>query len=351
MKVLVTGGNGFVGSHSVRALVNDGHEVRLLVRDRARAESALDRLGVAVSGLVVGDITDAGAVTEAIQDCGGVLHTAAVYSFAPRDVHKITASNVEGTQVVLEAAVAAGCDPIVHVSSYTALLPQHEQLTPDTAPGAPATPYARSKAEADRVARSWQAGGAPVVISYPGLVVGPNDPNLGESNRLIQAMLSGHMPFELHGVFPIADVRYVAAAHAAMMQRGHGARRYLVSGLDTPAEELRQGLRTLTQRRLPAFPAPHALVSKIGKMADMLQRTFPVRLPVGYEGPYILASTPAAGTDSSRTESDLGITPPPLDRTLHDTVAWMVQAGHLPHTAAGSLSTNLMEQSGSAPTA
>ena len=74
-----------------------------------------------------------------------------------------------------------------------------------------------------------------------------------------------------------------------------------------------------------------------GRLADMLQRIAPVRLPLSYEQPYILKSMPRAGTDQSRTRAELGVSPPPLDDTLRDTVAWLVAAGHLSAKAAGRL--------------
>ncbi len=74
-----------------------------------------------------------------------------------------------------------------------------------------------------------------------------------------------------------------------------------------------------------------------GRLADALQRVVPGRLPLGYESPYILKSTPRTGTDSSRSREELGVAPPPLEQTLSDTVAWLVSVGHLPAKAAGQL--------------
>jgi dihydroflavonol-4-reductase len=81
-----------------------------------------------------------------------------------------------------------GLDPVVHVSSYTALLPPQTPgavLTPDSPVTRPVGTYARSKAESEQVARRYQEEGAPVVIVYPGGVIGPDDPYLGDSNRAI----------------------------------------------------------------------------------------------------------------------------------------------------------------------
>lgn len=337
MKVLVTGGTGFVGGHSVAALQAAGHEVRLLIRDPGRRAAALESLSARAPDVVVGDMTDPVAVASAVRGCDAVLHAAALYAFGPSRTRSILDTNTRGTQVVLDAAIEEGCDPIVYVSSYSALLPQTERLHPDLPVGRIATPYAGSKAAADRIARSRQGRGAPVAISYPGFVLGPGDPYVGESTRLVLGLLRGQVPVRLHGLLPIADVRYVADAHAAMMQPGLGARRYLVTGHDTDAEDLRAALGRLTGRRLRTFPAPRSAATVGGRVADAIQRVLPVRLAAGHEGPYILAATPPTGTDSSRTRTELGVTPPPLEETLDETLRWLVQSGHLPPRAAGAL--------------
>src|SRR5262245_63761999 len=78
MKVLVTGGTGFTGSHTARALLAAGHRVRLLVRDAEKLRRVYDPLGIAISDFVVGDMTDAGAVEKALAGCDGVVHSAAL---------------------------------------------------------------------------------------------------------------------------------------------------------------------------------------------------------------------------------------------------------------------------------
>jgi len=176
MKVLVTGGTGFVGAHSVAALVSQGHQVRLLVRSPHQVARSLSPLRVADVESVVGDVTAPQSVEEAMAGCDAVLHAAAVYSVDPRSASRISQTNVRATEIVLGAAVRTGLDPIVHVSSYVALLPPQPQgavLTPDSPVGRPGGAYCRSKAESEQVARRYQDQDAPVVIVYPGGVIGP----------------------------------------------------------------------------------------------------------------------------------------------------------------------------------
>jgi dihydroflavonol-4-reductase len=84
MRVLVTGGTGFVGCHTVAALLGHGHHVRLLVRDARRIAPALGPLGIATVDAVVGDVTDPATVERAMRGCQAVVHAAAVYALDPR---------------------------------------------------------------------------------------------------------------------------------------------------------------------------------------------------------------------------------------------------------------------------
>lgn len=80
----------------------------------------------------------------------------------------------------------------MHVSSYSALLPRRSErpLDGDSPVGAPPVPYAASKAASERIARDLQERGAPVAITYPGMVWGPHDPHLGETSQVAHSRSS-----------------------------------------------------------------------------------------------------------------------------------------------------------------
>ena len=127
MEVLVTGAGGLVGAHTVAALAREPRRftIRALARDRARLLAALAPLGVTAEHLeiVLGDVTDEAAVRAAVSGADAVIHAAGLYSHDVNDAARMHETNVLGTRCVLEAAVAAGADPVVHVSSYLALFP------------------------------------------------------------------------------------------------------------------------------------------------------------------------------------------------------------------------------------
>lgn len=104
MRIAATGGTGFVGSHCVRALLADGHEVVLLARARARADA--------------------------------LIHAANVDRLNAGDAELVQRVNIGGTRAVISAAAGSGLDPIVHVSSAVALLPS-DRMTASSPVGRP----------------------------------------------------------------------------------------------------------------------------------------------------------------------------------------------------------------------
>jgi dihydroflavonol-4-reductase len=335
IRVLITGGTGFVGSHIVAATVRAGHDVRLLVRRPERVGPALAPLGFGEVASVTGDVLDLASVRAAVEGCDAVVNAASVYSLDPGEAKQVLAMNPRATEIVLGAAAGAGLDPIIHVSSYVALLPSEAILRADSPVGEGGPAYPRSKAESELIARRHQDDGAPVVTTYPGAVVGPDDPYFGDSAFTIAMILRNRVPFALAGGWPVADVRYVADAHAAMLTPGRGPRRYVLGGHYTRWSELYGSLRQLTGRRLPAVPTPGFLGRASGRAMDGLQRVARARLPFGHQGAWII--TECSGTDDTATRAELGLEPPPLEQTLADTIRWMEQAGHLPPKLAGEL--------------
>jgi len=288
-----------------------------------------------VQDIVAGDVLDPDSVQAAMAGCDAMINAAGVYSLDARKTGSVLGTNVRATEIVLEAAVKAGLDPIVHVSSYVALLPSHGVLTPDSPVGTGGPAYPRSKAQSELIARGHQAAGAPVVTTYPGAVAGPHDPYFGDTTSTLAMILRNRAPFAFPGGWALADVRYVACAHAAMLESGHGPRRYFLGGHDTTWSDLYVLLRHLTGRRLPAVPTPGWTARASGRAMDALQPLTRARLPIGHQGPWII--TRFAGTDDTATRRELRIEPPQLERTLADTIRWMVQARHLPAKLAGDL--------------
>jgi dihydroflavonol-4-reductase len=327
MRVLVTGGTGFVGSHSVAALQEAGHELQLLVRSRERIARALGAVGVDGDGvgIVEGDAADPRAVARALEGCDAVLHAASVYSFEREQRGAITDLNTAVTAQVLEAAAARGLDPIVYVSSYVALLPSSQPLTERSPVGDPVAGYPGSKAAAEHVARGLQDRGAPVVIVYPGVVIGPHDPYVGESTRIILNLLRQRRP-PTTGVLPLVDVRDVAAAHVAAMQPGRGPRRYVLAAEDVAMADLARRVAGVAGFESHPLDMSPALALPFFQVVRLLASALRLRGADDYQGVWVASHY--HGADTTTTTRELGVRFRPLNTTLIDTVAWLRDAGH-----------------------
>jgi nucleoside-diphosphate-sugar epimerase len=337
MRVLVTGGTGFIGSHSVAGLVGAGHSVRLLVRDPGRVAPALAPLGVDVDKVevVTGDMTDAESVAAAVSGCASVLNAASVYSFDSRDHARMRRVNAAGTRIVLDAAVAAKLDPIVHVSTFAALVPSQDTvLSPDSPVGRPRETYMASKAQADQIARDWQTDGAPVVITYPGATLGPHDPHVGDQVGRVRSVLRGLMPMWPLGGFPIGDVRDVARLHTAIMAPGHGPRRLIAPSRYVSTREYVRTVRAVTGRWLPTIFLPAAAMVPVGWLTGLVQRITPVHIPAEYGAIYTCHT--GKPVDTSRTDALLGGGADyDLTRTMADTIGWLHTQGLISSRMAG----------------
>lgn len=336
MRILVTGGTGFVGSHTVAALLRQGHEVRLFVRDPDRIPPALAPLGIHALPYAVGDVTDPDAVDKAMQGCDALLHAASVYSLDVRDAERMRQVNPAATETVLREAHANGLDPIVYVSSHVALFPpEGRTLTVDSPVKQPSGAYYRSKADAERVARDFQARGAPVVISYPSGVFGPHDPHGGESTRVVRSILARQLPLIPPGGLSVVDVRDLAQAQAAMFEAGRGPRRYMLSGTFVELKALVDQLADLTGRRIPRARVPAWCLRPAIRLASAAQRFVSLRLPVSEEGFNVIVWCPRG--DDSQAIRDLGFSPRDLRQTLIHMCIWALREGWITKAQAGRL--------------
>jgi dihydroflavonol-4-reductase len=340
MRVLVTGASGFVGSHVAARLVAAGHPIRALVRDPGKLGRALAPLDVRPNAIEarVGDVTDPRAVADAVDGCDAVIHAANQYTFDVRRRAEMLRTNTEGTEIVLGAAVEAGCDPVIHVSTMLALLPSATPEIPDDPPIGEQNgrPYADSKIAAERIARALQGRGAPVVTTYPGAVFGPHDPGPGEMVELARLFLVPTAPFRMRAALSIADVGWLAAVHEALLRPKLGPRRITASGLRLDWDEAFAAFYRVTGRPEPArLPAPGIVVAATGAAADAVQRWVPWRLPLNAEGSWNVRNW-AVPTDAAARA--LAGEPPPIDDTLRGAIAWMAAEGHLTAAQAGTAS-------------
>ena len=335
MRVFVTGGTGHVGSHIIAALLDAGHAVRVLAREPERVGLALEPLGRGAEDVEVvqGDVLDGEeALAAAMDGVDAMFHAASLYSLSQADAQRMREVNVEGARAVLLTAAGCGLAPIVHVSSYVALMPCEGIMTSATPTGDPEGPYLETKAEAERIALAMADEGADVVVTNPGVVLGPHDPNLGESTQILRSLLVDPVSPKTAGMFPVVDVRDLGVAHAQILTVERPHRRFLLAGRALTVTEMRDLVREVTGRRLPLVPAPTPVLRAAGRLGDAAQRR---GVDLGFSSMGLYALINGVPVDDGRDQEALGVRWRPTHETIEDTITWLYETGQLSERHAG----------------
>ena len=223
-KILVTGADGFIGSHLVEALVRQGHAVRAFVLYNSFGSRGwLDRAGDDVQGrfeAIAGDIRDPNAVREAVKGCGRVLHLAALigipYSYVAPDNYLDT--NIRGTLNVLQAARAHEVSQLVVTSTSEVYGTARFVPITEEHPLQGQSPYSASKIGADQMALSFHLSfGTPVVVARPFNTYGPRQSARAVIPTAISQIAAGRRRIRLGALTPTRDFNYVADTVAGLI--------------------------------------------------------------------------------------------------------------------------------------
>ncbi len=217
MRILVTGADGFIGSHLVEALVREGHEVKAFVLYNSfNSWGWLDACASDVVGrfeVFTGDIRDPHGVRVAMKGCDAVLHLAALiaipYSYHSPDTYVDT--NVKGTLNVVQAARDLGVAKVVHTSTSEVYGTARYVPIDEAHPLQGQSPYSASKIGADHIAMSYYLSfGTPVGIIRPFNTYGPRQSARAVIPTIITQIASGKRNIRLGAVHPTRDFNYVA---------------------------------------------------------------------------------------------------------------------------------------------
>ncbi|MFZ2174165.1 MAG: NAD-dependent epimerase/dehydratase family protein [Rhodococcus sp. (in: high G+C Gram-positive bacteria)] len=329
MRVLVTGGTGFIGAWSAKAAVDAGHQVRFLVRDPARLTTSAAEIGLDTSDYAVGDITDGESVRRAMTGCDAVIHAAAVVAVDPRRADEMMETNLAGAENVLGTAVGLGLDPVVYVSSIAALFQSGlGMLSADLPVHGASDAYGQSKARVELYARGMQAAGAPIAITYPGMVIGPPAGNqFGEAAQAVEAAVQLRGLPGRGATWTMVDVRDVAAAHAALLEPGRGARRFMLGGHRMSIGDVARILGSVTGRTMITIPVPDTALRMAGRLMDVVERFVPFETPVTEAAMEYYTRMP--DTDDAPSEEELGVKYRDPAQTLADAVTGLAEVGRI----------------------
>ena len=216
MKILVTGADGFIGSHLTEALVRKGHDVRAFVLYNSfNSWGWLDHTSHAIRNnldVFAGDVRDPNGVRTAMKGCDAVLHLAALiaipYSYHSPDTYIDT--NVKGTLNVLQAARDLGVQRVVHTSTSEVYGTARFVPITEEHPLQGQSPYSASKIGADQLAYSFYASfNLPVVIARPFNTYGPRQSARAVIPTIITQVANGQKQIKLGAVSPTRDFNFV----------------------------------------------------------------------------------------------------------------------------------------------
>jgi dihydroflavonol-4-reductase len=345
MKAFITGGTGMLGHNLARHLLDQGWQVKVLVRSSAKAQKLLGGLNLET---VEGDMERVSGFTAALEGVDAVFHTAAYFrEYGGRDEGewaRMKRINIDATLELLDAAERAGVATFVNTSSSGTV-----GVKANGEPGDESTPadarqlrnkYFQSKVDGDAAIQAWleTSRRIKVVTIKPGWMFGPRDAGPTGAGGLVVQFLNRELPGMLDAGGSVTDPRDVAAAMHAAVTRGKHGEAYIVGGPYASLETIMKTLERVSGVPAPRFVIPQWLLETMSRADELRARltNTPVRLPlVGIQTLHL-----KRGVDSGKAQRELGATFRPLEDTLRDTVQWFKDNGYVKDSSAANVQTS-----------
>lgn len=327
MITLVTGATGFVGAAVVRALVQTGIDVRVLVRPNSDLQN-LDGLPVE---RVSGDLRDPVSLRRALTGCRHLYHVAAHYALWAKDPSIFYDINVTGTRNLLEAARDVGVDRTVYCSTIgtIGLPPGGELGTEETLVSLEqmAGHYKRSKYLAEQEVHKLAKEGLSVVIVNPSAPVGERDVKPTPTGQIVVDFMKGRMPAYIETGINIIDVDDVATGHLLAMEKGRQGERYILGSKNLLLCEVFEILGTLTGVKAPALKLPRGVVLPFAYLNHWIANLTGMSPRIPLEG--VKMAKYKMHYDCSKAIRELGLPQHPPEVALEKAVRWFKAHGYV----------------------
>ena len=327
MKALVTGGDGLLGSHLVRELLDRGHQVTVFVQPKSDSPT-LDGLPVE---LVEGDLLDGGAIlAEAMGGCEQVFHLAAITDLwaRPELVWKV---NLEGTRKVLEACCQEEIGRLVFVGSASSF-----QFGPMERPGDEegsfpeayrGIAYMESKYQAMELVRSHvRRRGLDAVIVAPTFMLGAHD-SRPSSGELIRRFVDKGMSYTAPGGRSFACASDVAGATASAAERGRSGEAYILGGENLSYLDFFTTVARVAGIDPPRGVLPRPLLLGAGAAGSLAGRATARRVPFDLNMARLSLCDTYYSPDKAVRE--LGMPMTPVETGIADSIGGLRRYGHL----------------------
>lgn len=321
--IFITGGNGFIGSRVVRQLINQGYNVRCLLRATSDT-TCIDDLPIE---WVTGDIRDSASLAAGMQGCDGVIHLASLSNWD--DIHSPLMQDmvVEGSRNVLATAQACGNLRTVYVSSIIAVNGTKEpqvqnEASPFTLRNRQTYSYAFAKQAVEAICRELMAAGLPIVIVNPAEVYAAHDYDMVTAGNLVDFAQS-NLVFVPTGGTSVVHIDDVAAGIVAAFERGRVGERYLLGGDNLTIRELAALTMEILGQEKRIITLSNALLLILAKMGN----TFGIPLP--FNPAVIPYAVRYWWMDNAEAQQELDVGFRPAWDVLAPTVAWLVDDGYV----------------------
>lgn len=328
MRVLVLGATGFLGSNLVRALLDQGEEVRALIRP--------GNPGSTLKGLplerVYGDLRDAESLARACDGIRIVYHTGGYYPTATIPVETAVHHALTETRNVLKAVKQVGVQRLIFTSTLTTIGFPNEPgtLATEACPFATrfsANPYLMSKAAMEGAMLEAAKDGVPVVVVNPTACYGPYDskPTSGAQILMIAKRL---MPAYVQAPVNAIDVRDVADGMIRAATHGRIGERYILGNWNTTQKELGELMARVAGVRTPTIPVPFAVARYGSKVGDWVFRTL-LRRPAPVPGFFVEMLQHMQQYDCSKAIRELDYPRHSVEGAIRDALVWFRSNGYL----------------------
>ncbi|CAM4260930.1 dTDP-glucose 4,6-dehydratase [Mycobacterium basiliense] len=333
---LVIGANGFLGSHVTRLLVQDGAQVRVMVRPTAYTRS-IDDLPVT---RFHGDIFDTPALREAMAGCDDVYYCVVDTRAWLRDPSPLFRTNVEGLRNVLDVAKSADLHRFVFTSSYSTVdrRPGHVATEDDRIGSRRVSSYVQSRVQAEDLVMSYVAQhGLPAVAMCVSTTYGSGDWGRTPHGAFIAGAVFGKLPFLMNGIkLEAVGVDDAARAMILSAERGRNGERYLVS---ERMIALRDVVRIAADEA--GVPPPRRSISApmlyvLGALGSLRARLTGKDAELSLESVRMMRAE--ADVDHSKAVRELGWQPRPVEESIREAARfWVVMrtARHRTEDVAG----------------
>ena len=319
MRAFVTGGTGFVGANLIRLLLQQGYEVKALVRPT----SSLNNLTSLDIEIVQGDLNDSN-LSQKMDGCQVLFHVAAKYSLWQADSKLLYRNNVLGTRQVLNAARQAKIERTVYTSSVAAIgvgkngiaVNETHQSAVDRLVG----DYKKSKYYAEQEAVKAIKQGQDIVIVNPSTPIGAFDIKPTPTGEIILRFLRRQMPFYVDTGLNLIDVKDVAWGHLLALEKGQTGDRYILGNQNLTFKQLLAKLAIITGLPAPKYSIPYGIPYSIAWLDEKILAPLGKRPNIALDG--VKMSKQKMFYDSTKAVEKLGLHQSSVDIALQEAVIW-----------------------------